>query len=146
MLASILIIAFSAVMFVYWFRYTCILVLDGSTEEEYATRVAAANGLCFPEVHGKLTAAGDVLLDPLHRSLERDFRVLSYLLEHAAGLGLRSMEQRMLLWDFRLMRVWYGVSRGFSAPQARKALDEMARVLAYFANQMGQRAADHASA
>jgi len=34
MIASILIIIFSAVLFIYWFRYTCLLILSTKTAKD----------------------------------------------------------------------------------------------------------------
>jgi hypothetical protein len=47
----------------------------------------------------------------------------------------------MLAMNYRLMDVWYQVSRRFSAEAARRALEDMALVVAHFANVMGERAA-----
>jgi hypothetical protein len=65
------------------------------------------------------------------------------LLDHSAALPAiqASLEKRMLEIDYRLMRAWYHVSRGFSAATARRAVEEMSLVVAHFANAMGERAA-----
>ena len=142
MLASVLILVVSLVLFAYWFRYTCILLLNARTQEDYAPRIAAANGLSFLEVHGQLQAEpSTVLLDSLHRSLDRDYRILRYLLEHAAGLKIGLAERRLLLCDYAVMRTWYRMVRRFSPERARNALDECSQILAYLAHQMGRRGA-----
>jgi hypothetical protein len=145
MLGALLLIGVSLVLVAYWFRYTCGVVLRGA-ERDYAARVAAANGLCFPEVHGKLKAASpEMLLDPLDRSLDRDYRMVRYLLLNAAGWGIRSSEQRLLLWDYGVMQLWYRLVGRFWRVQARKALEERSQILAYFAHQMGRRTASQAA-
>jgi len=141
-ISSILIIAFSAVLLVYWFRYTCLLILKTRTTRDYASSVVAANDLSFHEIQERLRD-GVAELDPLQKSLERDYRLLSYLLTHTAGfeVGGITVEQRMLLLDFRLMKLWYGLTRRIAVPQARAALEEMSQVLGQLANAMGERAA-----
>ena len=139
MIASVLILTFSVVLFVYWFRYTCLLILHTKTAHRYAIRIAAANRLCFLDVKEQLGQGTP--LDPLHRALESDYRIINYLFKHAAGLGAQSLEQKVLMLDYRIMRLWYGIMRSVSEPLARAALKEMSSILAYFAGAMGQRAA-----
>ena len=142
MFASALILIVSLVLFAYWFRYTCILLLNARSQEDYAPRVAAANGLSFLDVYENLRSAQNGLaLDALHRSLDRDYRVLCYLLQHASGLKIGLAERRLLLCDYAVMRLWYRVVRRFSCPRARLALEECSQILAYLAHQMGRRAA-----
>src|ERR1035441_6122551 len=120
MIASVLIIVFSLVLFVYWFRYSCLLLLRSRADQpgEVAGRFNCAN------VQQGLKAGLD--LDPLHQSLERDYRVLTYLLEHAAGLELEQLEYRLLVLDYKLMQGWYRLTKSAAPQQARRALAEMA--------------------
>ena len=140
--ASILIIAVCGVLFVYWFRYTCLLLLNGNAVTDCAGMVARANRLTFLEVR---TALKDELpgaaLETLYGSLERDYRILRYLLEHSAGLDLPGIEQKLLVFDYRLMQVWYKLARGSSSTHARQALLEMSSILGYFSEKMGERVA-----
>src|SRR5690242_21902222 len=93
--ATIIITASSALLFVYWFRYTCLLILSAKTTRDYAGEVATANQLSFLEVQAELReGAASADLDRLHASLERDYAVVSYLLKHAAGAA-RSEERRV---------------------------------------------------
>src|SRR5579872_4107608 len=123
MLASVLIIAFSLVLFVYWFRYSCLFLLRNQGNEP----VAATDQFHYAAVQQALKDALD--LDPLHLSLERDYRVLTYLLEHAAGLELEQLEYRLLVLDYKVMQGWYRLTRWAAPRQARRALGEMADVL-----------------
>jgi hypothetical protein len=143
MISSVLIIAFSFVLLVYWFRYTCLLILRTKTTKDYASSVVTANKLQFPHIQDRLRDAESMPLDPLRKTLERDYRLLTYLMKHTAGfqVGGITVEQRMLLLDFKLMQMWYGATRKFAAPQARAALDEMSNILGHLANAMGERAA-----
>jgi hypothetical protein len=144
MISSIFILVFSAILFVYWFRYTCVLMLQSKTAQDYSARVVEANQLSYPSVEFRLSEADwDRDLGELVSSLKRDYRLLSYLLKHAAGLevGGSTLEQRMLMIDFRIMQSWCKASRYFSPALSRAALREMAQVLHNFANTMGERVA-----
>ena len=144
MIASILIIIFSAVLFVYWFRYTCLLILSTKTAKDYTSLVASANQLQLLETQETLRMGVEpARLDGILSSLENDYRVLTSLLRHAAELqiGGYNIEQRMLMIDFACMKHWYGVCRRFSESQAHQSLDEMSNIVAHFANAMGERGA-----
>jgi hypothetical protein len=144
MVSSILIIVSSLVLLVYWFRYTCILILNTKATKDYSLDVAARNNLSFPQVTASLREGAE--LDPLRLSLEREYRLLTYLLRHTTGAQIAGLtiEQRMLLIDFKLMRLWYALMRPLAARQARAALEEMSRVLGHLANAMGERVATRA--
>ena len=77
MIASLVVIVFSAALLIYWFRYTCILLLRNGTEEVRATTAAIRSNFNFGEVQVRLETASE--LDPLHASLQRDYQVLTYL-------------------------------------------------------------------
>jgi hypothetical protein len=140
--SSILIIVVSAGLLAYWFRYTCLLMLRTDTPLAYAASMATANELRFQEVQGDLArgVAAEVLPD-LERLLARDYQLITFLLAHAAGFrdGGVTPGQRMLMLDFHLMRGQYAITRRLAAPLARASLKEMANILAYFANVMGER-------
>lgn len=137
MAGSPLIVALAVGMLVYWFRYACTLLLRTRIEPDCIQRVAAANGLTFLLVRSQLQL-GEGPLDPMRKSLDGDYRLLLYLLRHARGRGLDSLEQRLLLWDHLMMRVWYQCVRRISATQARKALEERARILSWLAYEVGR--------
>jgi hypothetical protein len=142
--ASIFIITVSLILFVYWFRYTCLLILSAQNARNYAPQVATANQLSFIDVRSELMQEAPASpLEKLHRSLDRDYRVLTYLLEHAAACtsGGRSIEERILMLDYQIMRVWYWLTRGFSNALARRALLEQSSVVNHLANTMGERLA-----
>jgi hypothetical protein len=69
--------------------------------------------------------------------LERDYHVVTYLIEHAADLELASIENKLLVLDYKLMRIWSRVTRTVAPQQSRKALCEMASVLSVLVGQMG---------
>lgn len=82
-------------------------------------------------------------LEKIHRSLDRDYRLLTYLLQHVSSdtASGHSLENRILMIDFRLLSVWYGLTRRFSSQRARGALLEMASIVGHLANTMGERIA-----
>jgi len=134
-------------LFAYWFRYTCLLILNTKTARDYAGDVAAANQLGFLQVQAQLREAG-ADLDGLRSSLDRDYAVLTYLLVHSADSARQdsSVEDRMLKVNYKMISAWYRMSSPFSNSIARSALEEMSMVVAHFANSMGERAAVGAAA
>jgi hypothetical protein len=50
------------------------------------------------------------------------------------------MEERLLVWDYKMMSFWYSVTRTAAPEQARQALREMTSVLTLLAGRMGERA------
>lgn len=137
MFETILILLFSSALFVYWFRYTVLLLL---AEEQGATSGPMSEQLNLLQTREALRQQQENLpLDRLHRALENDYRLLRYLLDHAAGLGLGPLEHYLLILDYRVMAIWYKLTRRLSTSQARRALDEMASVLTCIAHKMGER-------
>ena len=128
-------------MFVYWFRYSCLLILGQRSDDEYALRVASRIRLCFPEVLESLrTDPRASALEQLHRSLDHDYRVLTDLLQQAQGT--ESIERRLLAIDYKLLKhsCRFMIARGDDL-RARKALREMSSILNYFAAEIGESAA-----
>ncbi len=139
---SVVIIVVSAALLGYWFRYTCLLTLRTRTGEDRDPRLAAANWLSFTGVNEELvngaTSSG---LAELEQALKRDYRLLTYLLTNASGLrfGGLTMEQHMLMLDFRLMQAVCFVTRRLYVSRARAAVLEMTEVLGHLASDMGKR-------
>lgn len=137
MIASVLIILFSLLLFVYWFRYSCLFLLR-SREGQPA---AAADRFNYSSAQQALKDGQE--LDPIHLSLDRDYRVLTYLLEHAAGLELERLEYRLLVLDYKVMQGWYRLTRSAAPRQARRALAEMADVLSVLVGRIGDQTGAH---
>lgn len=133
----------SALLLTYWFRYMCLMIVSAKTTRDYAAEVAAANQLGFVQVQAQLQQAAPAELEQLHAALDRDYALLTYLLKNAAHPATQksSVENQMLAVNYRLMAVWSRVSRQFSVAASTRALEEMALVVAHFANVMGERAA-----
>jgi hypothetical protein len=144
MVETVLIILFSLALFIYWFRYTVLLLLS---EDRAETEGAVISQLTLPEMREILRKApADPQLDRVHRALEKDYRMLRYLLEHAAGWGLTPPEHYLLMFDYKMMAAWYRVTRNASASQARRALEEMTAVLTCIARKMSARTLDASEA
>ena len=144
MIASAIITAFSLGSVLAWFRYSCGLILSAKPAHDYTPQVAAANELGFLEVQQNLPQANERrVLDMLRKKLERDYHLLSYLLDHSPALhtGSEGFEQRMMMLDFELMKAYYALASLLSRSTARRALQEMTQVVCYFANTMGERGA-----
>src|SRR5882724_3608719 len=140
MIASILILMFSAVLVVYWFRYSCVLLLRNAAEraQQPLTDERFSIKLVLERVRTEQH------LDTLERALDRDYHMLTYLLKHAADLELASIENRLLILDYRLMRLWYRITLTIAPTQALKALAEMASARAAVAGQGGQQSEEGA--
>jgi hypothetical protein len=140
MIASILILAVSAVLLVYWFRYSCVLLLRGAVER--AGNPVSDERFSIGMVLERASTEKD--LPALQRALDRDYHILTYLLKHAADLELASIENRILILDYRMMRLWYHATRTLAPNQSRKALIEMASALGAVARQAGQQSEEAA--
>ena len=138
MLISAFFIMVSLILLAYWFRYTCVLILNAKPARDYAAQVALTNRLSFPRIQQSLEVGVAVAeLDTLRRHLDRDYTVLTCLMRHGAEfreIG-QSLEDRMLMLYFVIMK------RTFSLRRSREALHEMTNILQHFANQMGEHAA-----
>ena len=141
MIAGILIIAFSSVLFAYWFRYSCLLLLRNAEEQAGSIGDSRFN---VARVIEELRTQAE--LAPLERALERDYHVLTYLLQHAADLELGTVEDRLLLIDYRLMRIWSSLTRTVAPAQSRKAVAEMASVLNVLVRKVGAQSGMQAEA
>ena len=106
--------------------------------------MAKTNQLSFPQVQDRLRAqwSESQQYRNLHALLDRDFQLLTYLLGHAAKfqLGGYSVEERMLMVDYRVMKAWYSLVGNLSPLQAKYALNEMSDIVGHFANALGERA------
>lgn len=146
LIATVTITVGSTVLFAYWFRYTCLLILSAKTARDYTTDVAYSNKLGFPEVQLQLSQNGSPDLDRLRAALDNDYRVVRQLLRYLpkGDVEHSPLETQMLAINYRLMSAWYQVSRHFSGNTAARALEEMSLVVAHFANLMGEQAASAA--
>ena len=84
LITTVIITASSVLLFGYWFRYTCLLILSAKTTRDFAGQVAAANQLGFLDVQSQLRTAS-ANFDSLRETLDRDYAVLSSMLKQASG-------------------------------------------------------------
>jgi len=140
MLVGILIIFTSTILLAYWFRYSCLLLMRNCEEE--AAQAAVEPAFQISEVQAKLRAGTE--LDSVHAALNRDYAVLVYLIQHAVGLEMQSLEERLLMLDYRVMKLWYRLARTALPEQGRQALSEMASVVSILSVRIAQRAASRA--
>ena len=140
-IATTIIISGSLLLFGYWFHYVCLLVLIAKPTRNYASIATVANRLRFQQVQARLRQPPAPDLDELSGILDRDHQILAYLLLHGGtpARGVARMEIRMLEIDYRLMRMWRRASSRISRAAACRAVDEMSRIVAHFANAMGER-------
>ncbi len=130
MFASTSIIALSVVLLIYWFRYSCILLLRNHT-------IAPDYRFSFGALEEGLKK--ECPLDSLERSLHRDYEVLSYLIQHTTNFGIESLEYRLLVLDYKVMQWWYRLTRTAAPEQARQAILEMGTVLSFLVRKIGER-------
>jgi hypothetical protein len=147
MVSISLIIFFSVVLFVYWFRYSCLLILQ-TRVSSYGVQHVSASSLSFPLVQERLkrNETGVELLDELQRDLVNDYRVVCFLLRCSSENGVSPIERRMLMLDYWIMRGWYSLARRMARAQARKALEEISNIVSYFAHSVGRCSPQHSEA
>jgi hypothetical protein len=144
MLPSSIMIAVSVGLLIYWFRYTCSLILRAKPARDYTQEVATANELRFLEIQQDLPfVEGRSQLDHVRKTLERDYRILSFLLRHTASLHAETdfLEQNLLVLHFTLTKAYYALICAVSQSEGKRAIQEMAGVVSHFANRMGERGA-----
>jgi hypothetical protein len=142
MIASAVIATLSVALLVYWFRYVCLLMLAAKPARDYAAHVAAANDLNFVKVKGHLSGPVEPQqLDRLQLELDRDYRIVLYLLRQGTIIRGYQMEQNFLRAYFLTMKAAYLVLRRLRPEACRRALGEMTDVVAYFATRTGELAA-----
>src|ERR1700681_3502809 len=96
LLATSAITTASVLLFAYWFRYTCLLMLSAKTAQDYAYDVAMAHHLSFLEIQSQLRES-NVDFDRLRDALDRDYDLISHLLKSA---NASSLEDRMLAINY----------------------------------------------
>ncbi len=138
MFASVFVIVVCSALLAYWFRFSCILLLR--THGEQANNLTAGIQGTFGCAEARERLEKDDHLDGVHAVLQRDFEVLTYLVRHASGVKLESFEEKLLVWDYKAMRLWYAVTKTAAPEQARRALSEMASVMTILAGRLGERA------
>ena len=145
---SLILIGLSLALFAYWFRYSCLLILRTQTAEDYSREVCRANGLSFDLVKGQIEAEPNPNLSALYESLERDYRVVSQLLDQVSMQSQQDnvLETKLLRANFRVTQEWFQVSNKLGLKSSIGALEEMADTISHFANAFGEQSASGAAA
>jgi hypothetical protein len=145
MITSIVIIILSLAMFVYWFRYSCLLILESRLSEEEAKQGGESHIPAVSLLETQLAeAATPAELDRVRQSLDRDLRVVQNLARSCSEMQVAgaSLESRLLMIDYRMMQVWFAATRPFAGPKAQNALREMSQIVSYLAAESGVRLAE----
>jgi hypothetical protein len=141
MITGVLIFAISTLLLAYWLRYSCALLLRNAGERAVRSEDCDQR-FNFSTVLEQLKTLEQVNapreLDPLERALERDYHVVTFLIEHAADLELASIENSLLVLDYKVMRAWSRLTRTVAPGCSHRALVEMASVLSVLVAQMGE--------
>jgi len=131
MIASILTIVFCSALLFVWVRSTaCLLLRDSAVRSDSGLQET------FASIRQQVSA--DQPLGALHDAFERDARTLVYLLRHASGA--MNWEEKLLLFDYRLMRLWFRVSSVAFPAQARLALVQMTESMSALEDRLAHRA------
>ncbi len=137
MVTSIIIIVLSAAMFVYWFRYTCLLILTAKTPADHSGEITRSHRMQFAKVRVALGEAGELETGKVQDLLNRDYKLIAHL---ARTANVQSVESAILKIDYRLMGVWCSLAGRVAPGQARRALLEMSSIIGYMTNLVGQSA------
>jgi hypothetical protein len=140
MITSIVIIVVSVALFLYWFRYSCLLILESRFEEDEARPFASPEASAFALLEQRLAAASTPSeLKHVRNTLDDDLRLIPSLTRDRQGdlSGIGSLESRLLLIDDRLMQFAFFCFQSFGVPKAPSALREMSRIIGYLATESG---------
>ncbi len=144
---SLILVGLSLALFAYWFRYSCLLILRTQTAEDFSGEVCRANGLSFDLVKGQIASESNPNLVALYDSLERDYQIVSALLDQLApSQSENALELKLLRANFRVTQVWFRVSHTLGLRSTISALEEMAETVGHFANTFGQQNTSGAAA
>jgi hypothetical protein len=135
--------AFSLLLLVYWFRYTCLLILNTRPAKDLTARFAHANQLELPRIQRALGAGPTPgKMDALRVALDTDYDVVTGILLHNSPFDLdpAGAELRMLTLDYRCAGAAYTLLRKLRREAAaHSALAEMTAIVAHLANSLAQR-------
>lgn len=126
-------------LFLYWLRYTVLLVISSQIGKDYSRQVARANQLSFVEARSTLTARQAASLEKVNQSLDRDYRILTCLLRYSGGS--KASLHALLRAHYAIIRFFYQLTSQLCPPLCRVLLLEKTSILRHFANAMGERTA-----
>ena len=140
MVLAALILILSTAFFFFYLQITCRRILRRQFEREYFLAIVNASRLEFPAVRRTLEEFNAPVDYPRVRMmLKCDFLALTYLLKNAANVNQRySREERLLIFYFRLVLISL-IARHWLRPREKPAVLDLAVILQYFANILGER-------
>lgn len=142
MITSIVIIILSLALFLYWFRYSCLLILESRlSEEEAQARVGNDSQENFDAHWDRQLAQASSLSDlrQVRHALDHDLRLIQNLArrQDVEQTVAPSLESRLLVIDYRLLQVSVAFTQLFGVSKALSALREMSRIVGYLAAESG---------
>jgi len=135
-----LILVFSTAMFFFYWQVTVQKILRRSFERAYFQVIATANQLEFPALRAALESPnGKVDYAHLRQNIKCDYQALTYLLKNACNTKQSySREERLLMVYFRMALFSLSVRHALKLGEKSSAMN-LASVLQYFANVVGER-------
>lgn len=120
-------------LFVYWFRYSCLLILEARLSERRSDERQSA-GFRYPTVLARLASSelDQSALWRMRAELEADYQILTQT-RLAANDEADPLLRRMLVLDYQMLAVWFSLIRRLSPARASRALAEMSRILGHLA-------------
>ena len=135
-----LILVFSTAMFFFYWQVTIQKILRRSFEQAYFQVIATANRLEFPALRSAFESP-DGMVDYAHlrTNIKCDYQALTYLLKNACNTKQSySREERLLMVYFRVALFSLSVRHAFKLGEKSSVMN-LASVLQYFANVVGER-------
>jgi hypothetical protein len=143
MVVAGLILVTSRALLYYW-QVTVQKIPRRAFHREYFQTIVTANHLEFPALRKafeELSAPVDY--SRLRRIIKSDFLALTYLLKHDANVSqCHSREEQLFIFYFRLVLVSLIVRHRLRLRE-KPAVLELAAILQYFANIVGERVCQH---
>jgi len=144
-LAVVFITITIAIVSLFWAHCASLLSVRDQRERDYTRHVAEANGLTFLEARSSLEEdpLDSAVFETVHRSLDRDYRLLIYLLHHVPvpDAGVPAMHEWLLRMNYRTLAFCFLLTGRVSRSLGRRVLLDMSSVVAQLANVMGERSA-----
>ncbi len=140
MFVPVLIMTVSTALLFFYFQVVCQKILQRRSTEEYFQSIVNANRLEFPSVRRSIEGFGaSAEYSRLRVMLKHDFLVLTYLLKYANNIDQTcTYEERLLILYFWVLYVCL-VMRHWLRLREKSAILNLAAILQYFANVVGER-------
>ena len=128
MLTALLILVVSIGLFGYWFRYVCLLIVHTRRSEVDGSDISSRIRLNYLEVAEQLEdGQAGYGLNRLESLLDSDYRLLRDILTRV------SLENRLLICHYHVLRLWYRLTHWIAPTQARVTLMEITGIVRFLA-------------